>query len=139
MCQCGVWLRPNQSTLDRIGEAFAALKTPYYRTKDVISRGMKSGHIPWQKDHHKAMDARGELKRGKHTSLLDRWQNDEVHRASQVAIGWTQTFVEYLDYISEIDMSSIAPFRQRVRCNNTICMRGVDTNKRSGPLCQRPD
>ena len=28
MCQCGVWLRPSQSTLDRIRQAFAALKTP---------------------------------------------------------------------------------------------------------------
>ena len=52
MCQCGVWLRPNQSqsTMDRIKEAFAALKTPYYRTQEVISRGKKCGHNPWQKD-----------------------------------------------------------------------------------------
>ena len=51
MCQCGVWLRPNQSTMDGIRTAFAALKTLFYRTKDVISRGMKSGHNLWQKDH----------------------------------------------------------------------------------------
>ena len=75
MCQCGVWLRPNQSTLDRIREAFAALKTPYYRTRDVTTRGMKSGHNPWQKDHHKALDAKkGVQTRGKYTSKLDRWQ-----------------------------------------------------------------
>ena len=30
VCQCGVWFRPNQSTMDRVGTAFAALKTPYY-------------------------------------------------------------------------------------------------------------
>ena len=67
MCQCGVWLRPNQSTLDRIREAFAALRNPYYRTSEVISRGKKSGHNPWQQDHRKAMDAkRGVLKRGKY-------------------------------------------------------------------------
>ena len=46
MSPCGVWLRPNQSTMDRIRTAFAALKTPYYRTRDVISRGMTSGHKP---------------------------------------------------------------------------------------------
>ena len=28
MCQCDVWLRPNQSTMDRIRTAFAAFKTP---------------------------------------------------------------------------------------------------------------
>ena len=54
MCQCGVWLRPNQNTLDRIREAFTALKSPYFRTRDVIF----SGHNPCQKDHHKAMDAK---------------------------------------------------------------------------------
>ena len=46
MCQCVVWLRPNQSTLDRITTAFAAFFTLYYRASIVISRGMKSGHKP---------------------------------------------------------------------------------------------
>ena len=58
MCQCGVWLRPNQSTMDRIRTAFAALKTPCYSASVIISRGRKSGHNPWQQDHQKAMDAR---------------------------------------------------------------------------------
>ena len=51
MCQCGVWLRPNQCTMDRIRTAFAALKTPYYRAPVFISRGKKSGHNPWQQNH----------------------------------------------------------------------------------------
>ena len=68
MCQCGVWLRPNQSTMDRIRTAFAALKTLCHRASVIISRGEKSGHNPWQQDHQKAMDAnRGVLKRGKYT------------------------------------------------------------------------
>ena len=41
MCQCGVWLRPNQSTMERIRAAFAALKTPYFRTTAILSRGRK--------------------------------------------------------------------------------------------------
>ena len=81
------------------------------------------------------MDAkRGVLNRGKYISILDGWQNDEVYRA---AIGWTETYVKYLDYISEIDISYIALFRQRVRCDNTVYMRGVDSSKQSRPLCQR--
>ena len=81
MCRCGVWLRPNQYD--------AALKTPYYRASVIISRGKKSGRNPGQQDHQKAMDAkRGVLKRGKYTSILDRWQNDEVFRESQLAHGW---------------------------------------------------
>ena len=72
VCQCGVWLRPNQSTMDRIRTTFAASKTPFYRASVIISRGKKSVHHPWQMDHQKAMDAKREvLKPGKHTSTLD--------------------------------------------------------------------
>ena len=41
MCQCGVWLRSNQRTMERIRAAFAALKTPYFRTTPILSRGRK--------------------------------------------------------------------------------------------------
>ena len=99
MCLCRVWLRPNQDTMDRIRAQFAALKKkPYYRASEIISRGKNIGHNPWQMDHQKAMDAKsGELKRGKCTSFLDRWQNDEVFRASQLVHGWTDEWVKYLD------------------------------------------
>ena len=40
-CQCGVWLRPNQSTMDRVRTAFAAFKTPDYSASVIISRGKK--------------------------------------------------------------------------------------------------
>ena len=140
MCQCGVWLRPNQSTMERIRAAFAALKTPYFRTTAILSRG-KNGHNPWQTDHAKAMDARrGATKNSRtFTSFLHRWQNDEIYRASQVVHGWTEEYVKYLGYISQIDISYEAPYKQRNRCENTLFMRGVDSNKQAGPLCQRPD
>ena len=137
MCQCGVWLRPYQSTMDRTR---TALKNPYHRASVIISRGKKSGHNPWQMDHQKATDAkRRVLKRGKCTSFLDRWQNDEVYRASQVVHGWTDEWVKYPDYISKIDLSHDAPHRQRLRCESTISTRSVDSNKQAGLLCQRPD
>ena len=85
------------------------------------------------------MDAeRGALKRGKYTSVIDRWQNDEVYRVSQLAHqktvaqiqldigpmtertsqlvqGWTEEYVKYLDYISKIDISHDARYNQRIR------------------------
>ena len=54
MCQCGVWLRPNQSTMHRIRAALAALKNSYYRTTVILSWGRKSGHNQCQKDHQKS-------------------------------------------------------------------------------------
>ena len=46
MCPCGVWLRPNHSTMDRIRAAFAALKTLHYRSIVILSRGMKERTQP---------------------------------------------------------------------------------------------
>ena len=47
----------------------------------------------------KAVDAKRGAKRcGDHPSILSRWPSDEIYRASQVAIGWTETHVKYLDY-----------------------------------------
>ena len=122
MCQCGVWLRPNQSTLERIRTAFAALKTPFYGASTVISRVKNSGHNPWQQDHHKAMDAkRGALKRCKHTSLMDRWQNDEVYRESHLnwhTVGLTSgsststttpRLTSFIMHLTDSDYDMIAP------------------------------
>ena len=129
MCPCGVWLRPNQSTTDQIRAAFAALKTLHYRTTVILSRGRKSGHNQWKMDHQKAMDAsRGATKRHEYTSLRDRWQNDEMYRASRLVHGWTEEWVKYLDYISKIDISHEAPYRQRLRYESTLYMRGVDSS-----------
>ena len=105
MCLCGVWFRLNQDMMDRIKARFEALITTYYRAK-FHSRGKRHGHNQWQKYHQKAADAkRGAKKRGDRPSIVSRWQNDEIFRASQVAIGWTETYVKYLDYLTTVDMS----------------------------------
>ena len=65
-------------------------------------------------DHQKDMDARrGATNRHEYTSVLDRWQNDEINEASQLVHGWTEEYVKYLDYISQIDISYEAPYRPR--------------------------
>ena len=129
------YVGPNQKSI------LQRSKTPYYRASIVISRGKKSGHNPWQLYHHNAMNAkRGALKRGKCTSKMDRWQNDEIYRASLLVHGWTDEWVKYLEYISKIVISHDAPQRQRLRYESTIFLRSVDSNKeKAGPLSQRPE
>ena len=84
VCQCGVWLRPKQSTMDRIRATLAALKTPCYRTTGTLSRGRKSGHNQWQIGHQKAMDARrGVLKRGKYTSTPLLWTDGRTTKHTE--------------------------------------------------------
>ena len=39
------------------------------------------------------------------TSILDRFQNDEVFHASQLQHNWTEEWCEYLDYVRTIDIT----------------------------------
>ena len=140
MCPCVVRLRPNEDTMDRTRATFAALKTPCCRAAVTLSRGKKHGHNQWQMDHAKAVDVkRGVRRRGRHTSVLSRWQNDETYRASQLAIGWTETYVKYLDYISTVDIKYEACCRQRHRYESTLFMRSLDPHPQAGPLWKRED
>ena len=50
--------------------------------------------------------------KGAKTSIWDRWQNDEVYRASQLVHGCTDEWVKYLDYIAHFDISFDAPHWQ---------------------------
>ena len=109
LCPRGVWLRPIQDAMDRIKARSEALITLYYRA-NFHSRGKRHEHNQWQKDHAKAVGAiRGAKKRGDHPSILSRWQNEEIYRASQLAHGLTETFVKCLDYLTTVDINHDAP------------------------------
>ena len=108
---------------------FEAFIAPHCRAK-FRSRGKRHGHNQWQKDHAKAVD---------HPPTLSRWQNDEIFRASQVAIGWTETYVKYFDYLTAVDIKHDAPHRQRNRYENMIFMRSDDPDSQAGPLWKRED
>ena len=70
--------------------------------------------------------------------MWDRWRNDEIYRASQLAHNWTDVWVKYLDLKVHFDISNDAPSWQRARYNFWIHLRGLDSNKQAGPLCKRP-
>ena len=131
MFLCGVWLRPNQGTMDRIRAAFAALKTQYFCTTAILPRGSKSGHNPWQTDHAKAMDARrGATKQRcrttKYTELRN-WRTVGLRR-------WSSTSTTS-PRLTSVMMHLCRP---RLRYESTLYIRGVDSNTQAGPLCQRP-
>ena len=127
---------PNRSSFCSVENSILS----YHR--NICQEGRKSGHNPMaDRSCQKAMDARrGATKNSrKFTTVLDRWQNDEIYRASQLVHGWTEEYVKYLDYISKIDIIYDAPYNQRNRYEYSLFMRGVESNKQAGPLCQRPD
>ena len=59
--------------------------------------------------------------------------------ASQVVIGWTETYVKCLDCISTIDVKHEALYRQRHRYESTLFMRSLDPNPQAGPSLKRED
>ena len=139
-CICGKLLRPNKNVMDRIKEAFEALKAPYYRTLLLLyyeRKWMRSN--PWQQNHHKARDALRCATEGdrKYSSIWDGRQNDGVYRAYQLAHKWTESWVRYLDFILHFDISNNAPSWQRERYVNLTHLRSLDSNKHAGPLWER--
>ena len=139
-CKCGKLQRPNKNVMDRIKEAFEALKAPYYRTSPIITRGSKCGPHPWQQHHHKVRNAfRSASKCDKNfSSIWDRWQQDEIYKKSQLSRNLTDARVRHLDFIVHVDISHNAPSWQRERHVNLIHLRSLDSNKQAGPLWERP-
>ena len=140
MCQCGVWLRSNQSSMDRIRTAFAALKNSslsclsnYFKRKQKWSQPMTK----------RPSKSHGCKKRSTETRLIHQYSTD----------GKTTKFTESLNWYtvgltSGSSTSTTSPiltsvmmhlYRQRLRYESTVYMRGVDSNNQAGPLCQRPD
>ena len=86
MCQCGVWLRPNQSTLERIRAAFAAFEksllpclSNHLKRKEKWSQPMADGS---SKSH-------GCKKRSAETRQIDLYTGsmEERRRKPRVSIG----------------------------------------------------
>ena len=130
LCKCGKLMKPDQDVMNWIEEAFEILKAPCYRTCMIVTRSGKCGPNPWQQNHHMARDAlRSATKDEKtFTSIWDRWQNDD----------WSDAWVRYLDHIVHFNIHRNAPQPQRERYVNLLHLRGVDENKQTGPLWQRP-
>ena len=91
------------------------------------NHGKKTTGKPWTAKKHG------------YTSVLDRWLNDETNRNSQVAIGWTETYCKYLDYLCTVDISYTAPNHRRSRDENTITMKSGDPDLQAGPMAKRED
>ena len=123
----------------RIKAVLEILKAPYFRTSVVTARGYKHGPYLWQEHHHRAKEALRGTKKSKiiFTSILDRWHNDETYTESQLAIGWSDAWVRYLDHIAQIDISHKAPQEQRSRYHNLFYLRSVDEDRQAPPSVTR--
>ena len=106
------YVGPNQNSICIVKNSLLPCLSSHFKRKEKWSQPMATSH--------KAMDAkRGALKRGKYTSIVDRWQNDEVYRESRIGTrmdwrvgqvprlhlkGWRQLWLHLTD--SDYDMKT---------------------------------
>ena len=78
-------------------------------------------------------------KKGIYTSILGRFQNDEVFHAGQLQHNWTKEWCEYLDYFRTIDISHKASPEQWERYAMLYHFRYDLKQVERGPIKNRPD
>ena len=96
--------------------------------------GAKHGAQPWQKHHVLAKEFMRKINKNRiFTSILDRFQNDEVFHESQLQHNWT------LDYIGTIDITHNASPEQLGRYAGLYHFRCHPKYMEKGPMKSRPD
>ena len=104
------------------------------------TRGAKHGAQPWQKHHFLAKAFMRKInKKEMYTSILDRFQNDEVFHASQLQHNRTEDWCEYVDYIRTFDISHNASPEQLERYAALYHFRCHPKQMEKCPVKSRPD
>ena len=117
-----------------IGQTLKQLIADAYMTFQG-TRGARHGAQPWQTHHFLAKEfMRKIVKKGIYSSILDRFQIDEVFHAS-----WTKEWCEYLDYIRTIDTSHKASPEQLERYSTLYHFRYDPKQMERGPIKSRRD
>ena len=105
----------SEEMLSSIRQTFKQLIPDAYLTLQG-TRGARHGVQPWQKHHYIAKESMRTIHRkGIFSSILDRFQNDEVFHASRLQHNWTKEWCQDLDYIGTIDISHKASPEQLAR------------------------
>ena len=102
--------------------------------------GARHGVQPWQKHPYIATEFLRKIqKKGIYSSILDRFQNDEVFHARQLHNNWTKEWCEYLDYIRTIDISHKVSPEQLERYATLYHFRYDPKQMERGSIKSRPD
>ena len=106
----------------------------YYLVRVNYSRGAKHGERQWQKYHWTVKDAQKGARKHNQDSIELRW----INRAFQTKIGWTREYCRYLDFLTTIDISYCATWKQRSRYENSFVL-GVNDGPHPGPMREGDD
>ena len=107
--------------------------------ENTYSRGAKHGLTQAQYDHFKANESTRHAKKKQHSSITDRWHRDELCRNSEIAIGWTEEYCQYLDSFMSSVFSDTATRKERERYENNYTL-GVNSQRpKPGQMKKRTD
>ena len=105
----------SEEVLSSIGQTIKQLIADAYLTLQGTRRARHGAH-PWEKHHFLAKEFMRKMgTKGINSSILDRFQTEEVFHANQLQHDWTKEWCEYLDYIRTIDISHKASPEQLQR------------------------
>ena len=103
------------------------------------TRGARHGAQPWQKHHFSAKNFLRKIhKMGMFSSILVRFQNDEVFHASQLQQNWKNGANIWITS-DQIDISHNAPPEQLERYAALYHFRYDPKQMEKGPMISRPD
>ena len=110
-----------------------------HTAKKNDSRGAKYGRFQEQYDHFKANESTRHSKKKGYDSITLRFQNDELYRNSQLAIGWTEEHCQHLDSLMTIDFSDTATRKEHQRREIIILLASNGQGPKPGPMNKRAD
>ena len=139
VCPCGGKLNMSEEMLSCMRQKFKELIANGYSTFQK-KRGAKHGAQLWQKHHFEAKESMRKItQKGKYTSILDRFQNEEVFHASQRQHNWTEEWCKYLDCVRTIDITHRSSPEHRERYAALYHFRYHPKSMERGPMKSRPD
>ena len=105
------------------------------------TRGARHVIQPWQKHHFFAKKFMRKIhKKGIYTSILDRFQNDEVLHASQLQHNWSKEWCENIWMTSEQSIFRTKPLQNKWNDTQRCIIFGTIRNRwREDPIKNRPD
>ena len=123
-CRCGMCLR-DEATTRRIHARFQTVIVPYCFARFNRPKGKKCGESrgnsitggSWTPQEVPTNVATIQSQSG--------GKGDEKYRNSQLAHGRTEAYCRYLHYLTTIDISYVATWEQRHRCESTITLSCV--------------
>ena len=137
-CTCGACLNLTEKTRQMNRDRFDALSIPHYVRKKGPLHGARHGNTERQRIYHAAHNAAKRAKKKGNKSILDRFQNCPIHRASQLAIGWDEAFCANCDNISKEHHTYVYTADEHKRLETSWVLK-LQSQGPNSPMKQRED